>query len=225
MRGNSALALIRMLSPSLVGKILRELGGLWTARPFGLETRLRSGMVRSRMPVSKWDFSSRDWLRSDASSDPEQFKQSLVRDSKFFFKPGQRAGEVIFGERVTVAENELQIRGWRFLYYGDKEPAWSFAVTAESCTAGQVRHRPCPGRGSNLAIGQDQVRVAWKDREIAVALNHPGAESAFSERELRLKRSRFLWDVANEHRGKLNAAIPDCICVKFGVRCSPNDRR
>ena len=41
------------------------------------------------MPVSKWDFSSRDWLRSDASSDPEQFKQSLIRDSKFFFKPGQ----------------------------------------------------------------------------------------------------------------------------------------
>jgi hypothetical protein len=31
-------------------------------------------MVRSRMPVSKWDFSSRDWLKSDASSDPEQFK-------------------------------------------------------------------------------------------------------------------------------------------------------
>ena len=43
-----------------------------------------------------------------------------------------RAGAVVGGNLSSLPEVDLQIRGWRSLYYGEKEPALSFAVETTS---------------------------------------------------------------------------------------------
>ena len=181
-----------MPSCSLAGKILRELGPIWTARPFGLETWLRSGMVRSRMPVSKWDFSSRDWLRSDGSSDPEQFKQSLVRDSEFFFKPGH----IRRPERKRVSERLIAC----YLESGHTAHEW-------------IRVGSPPDWHLNALDG---TRVAGAMLVRA---------QAFSREERSAQAFWRLVEDCRQESSQLPSAVPDCICVKFGVRCSPNDRR
>jgi hypothetical protein len=43
-----------------------------------------------------------------------------------------RAGAIVGGNLSSLPEVDLQIRGWRSLYYGEKEPALSFAVETTS---------------------------------------------------------------------------------------------
>ena len=74
-----------MFSPLLAWKIVRDLGPAWVLKRAGVEAQLRLGILKRRLPVSNWDFQSREWLRDDARFEPEEFKQSLLNKSKFFF--------------------------------------------------------------------------------------------------------------------------------------------
>ena len=74
-----------MFSPSLAWKIVRDLGPAWVLKRAHVEAQLRFGILKRRLPVSDWDFQSREWLRPDAPVEAERFKQSVREQSKFFF--------------------------------------------------------------------------------------------------------------------------------------------
>ena len=112
-------ALNRMFSLSTAWKIARDLGPLWVLKRIGFELQMRLGILKRRLPVSSWDFASRDWLRADALASADDFKQSLRRQSKFFFdpsslpKPTEPAGVCSHADRVLSGEWPFFSHTWR----------------------------------------------------------------------------------------------------------------
>lgn len=46
-------------------------------------------MIERRLPASDWDFSPGDWWNSDAGCDADHFKETLLRQPRFFFSPSK----------------------------------------------------------------------------------------------------------------------------------------
>jgi len=74
-----------MSSLSTAWKLARDLGPSWILKRTKFEAEAHFGILERRLPVSNWDFDSRDWLSAEAPLDAERFKHSVAERSRFLF--------------------------------------------------------------------------------------------------------------------------------------------
>lgn len=105
--------MISMLSPSTALKIARKPGIPWVLKrtSFALQTRL--GILERRLPISGWDFDSRDWLDPETPTGAEKFKQS-TRERCRFFPPAAIPESLSDGENVCRQADRVLGGEWPF---------------------------------------------------------------------------------------------------------------
>lgn len=101
-----------MLSLFTAWKVVRDLGLPWVAKRTKFAVQARLGLLKRRLPVSKWDFSSREWLSQDAPVDPEEFKRSIAERSRFFDSPTKPPRSLVDGEQVCRRADCLLAGEW-----------------------------------------------------------------------------------------------------------------
>src|SRR5438270_3600593 len=175
-----------MLSPSTTWKIVRDLGPAWMLKRAGVEAQLQLGSIKRRLPVSNWDFDSREWLRDDAPSSPEQFKKTLREHSNFFFdsgnlQPSRHESEVCRqADRVLAGEWPYFSHSW---YQVGFPPDWHFNVLdgkrvedqahwADKAGRGQARGDKLGdrglGTGDREGLFQADITFVWEPSRLSV---------------------------------------------------------
>ena len=84
-----------------------------------------------------------------------------------------RAGKMITEAQSTVSKSELEIRGWRSLYYGEKEPAISVAMQTESRLPVRCVTVLSPADLFEVAVNDAAVKLRSKDGELDISLQPP----------------------------------------------------
>jgi hypothetical protein len=153
---------------------VRDLGPAWVLKRAGVEAQLQLGIIKRRLPVSNWDFNSREWLRDDAPG-PEQFKQILRQQSKFFFdsdalpRVNDESEVCLHADRVLAGE-------WPYfshsLYPIGFPPDWHFNVMDGKRVDDHVHWADVGYRGQ--IKGQDEtdsgvdIKFVWEPSRFSI---------------------------------------------------------
>ena len=155
-----------MFSLSTVWKIARDLGPKWILKRLKFAVQARFGILERRLPVSHWDFGSRDWLSARTPLDPDRLKQSVIERSRFFFgfapPPSLSDGENVcrLADRILAGEWPFFSRQWLRVGF---PPDWHF----NAFDGTRVNHRV---HWSRIDLGDiHDVKFVWEPSRFSVA--------------------------------------------------------